>query len=134
LQQATAAHFVIVSKSADFGMIRAATGSSKCMVAKDSSRIPEITADGKESSEAYIQLLAFGPGKPLSLGEGGAVLFRTQSLHDRFISCSMHPERTAAATGRAPRVRKRCLIARMPPLAAIVGIEALSANFDQLRA
>lgn len=130
LQSATVAPFVIVSKCADVGMIRAATGCPKCLIIEDSSRIPGVTADRKECSEADIQVLSFGPGKPLCVGEGGAILFRTRKLHDRFISCAMHPERIADATGRAPRVPPRCLNARIHPVAAILGIEALSSNFE----
>jgi dTDP-4-amino-4,6-dideoxygalactose transaminase len=130
LQRATVMPFVIVSKCADVGMIRAAAGSPKCLIIEDSSRIPRVSVENHEYSEADIQVLSFGPGKPICLGEGGAILFRTRKLHDRFISCSMHPERTANTTGRAPRVPPRCLNARIHPLAAIMGIEALSANFE----
>jgi dTDP-4-amino-4,6-dideoxygalactose transaminase len=130
LQRATAAPLVIVSKGTDVGMIRAATGSSKCLIIEDSSRIPRVSAENHEYSEADIQVLSFGPGKPLCLGEGGAILFRTRKLHDRFISSSMHPERTADATGRAPRVPPRCLNARIHPVAALLGREILSNDQD----
>lgn len=134
LQRATLASFVIVSKCADVGMIRATIGCPKCLIVEDSSRIPGTSADRQEYSEADIQVISFGPGKPLCLGEGGTILFRTRRLYDRFISCSMHPERTTDATRRAPCVPPRCLNARIHPLAAIMGINALSANSKQLGA
>ena len=99
LQRARFAPVVIVSKCADVEVIRATTGGLNCLIVEDSSRIPGITADTHEFSKADIQVLSFGPGKPMCLGEGGAVLFRTRTLHDRFVSRAMHPERIADVTG-----------------------------------
>jgi len=64
-----------------------------CLYIEDSSWFPGVSAPADSPSLADVQVMSFGPGKPLSLGEGGAVLFRDADLYQRAVAVSQHPER-----------------------------------------
>lgn len=98
--------------------------SSGDLMIEDSSRIPGLTCDASSMSKSDVQVLSFGPGKPLSLGEGGAILFRKKAHHERFLAVTMHPERFASS--REAKVRRVCLNARIHPLAAMIGARLLA--------
>jgi dTDP-4-amino-4,6-dideoxy-D-glucose transaminase len=117
---------VIVSEAADVGMLRQRAGLPDCMLIEDSSRLPGLTTGNANYSMADIQVLSFGPGKALSLAEGGAALFRSAKLYRQFIKHSMHPERLAAHQGIGPHLPLEALNARIHPVAAILGIELLN--------
>jgi len=88
---------------------------------EDSQRSVLPTQTPKTISPWDIQVLSFGPGKPLSLGEGGAVLFRSENQRRDFIRLTQHPERFANEYEEAPNVPSVCLNGRIHPVAAILG-------------
>jgi dTDP-4-amino-4,6-dideoxygalactose transaminase len=98
------------------------------LVIEDSCRIPGLSASPKHVSSADIQVLSFGPGKPLSLGEGGAALFRLKSLCRKFIAVTQHPERMAAQFSIPGAVPRLSLNGRIHPVAALLG-HALLTSF-----
>lgn len=121
----------IVPQQIDASGIRSAGGCRRSLIVEDSSRIPGFSTEGDSCSGADIQVLSFGPGKPLSLGEGGAILFRSKSLYQRFLAKTMHPERMAAETGRGVSMPAESLNARIHPVSAILGIEMLAKGIVQ---
>lgn len=96
------------------------------LLIEDSCRIPGLTVPREEYSSADIQVLSFGPGKRLSLGEGGAALFRSQSLYKKFVRISQHPERSANEFSSSPSVAWRALNGRMHQIAALLGRDVLA--------
>jgi dTDP-4-amino-4,6-dideoxygalactose transaminase len=100
------------------------------LLIEDSCRLPGLSVPAGERSSADVQVLSFGPGKPLSLGEGGAALFRIKSLYQKFVVVSQHPERAAAESlgpGSVPRIS---LNGRIHPVAALLGRELLIRGED----
>ena len=67
----------------------------------------------------------FGPGNSISLGEGGAALFRTPSQHEIFLRSTVHPERVCATNERTAEEPNECLNARIHPVSAIPGNQIL---------
>jgi dTDP-4-amino-4,6-dideoxygalactose transaminase len=96
---------------------------------EDSCRIPSLTVPSGNLSSADIQVLSFGPGKPLSLGEGGAALFRSKSLYQQFVRISQHPERTATEFSKLGSMPRLALNGRIHPVAALLGREALRETY-----
>lgn len=94
--------------------------SSGSLYIEDSSWLPGIFAPSASLSVADIQVMSFGPGKPLSLGEGGAVLFRDTELYRRAVAVSQHPER-CASEDIGYSLDELALNARIHPVAAILG-------------
>ena len=91
------------------------------LVIEDSCRIPGVTNPNKDCSAADIQILSFGPGKPLALGEGGAALFRKRSLYKKFVRVSQHPERMAAEFSLSLPIPRLALNGRIHQITALVG-------------
>jgi len=91
---------------------------------EDTGWLPGVTAPVGELSLADIQIISFGPGKPMSLGEGGALLCRDKQLYERALALSQHPER-AIAEG-VPCIGRPPLNARIHPLAALLGVHLLA--------
>jgi len=93
---------------------------------EDTGWLPVVTAPQESLSLADIQVISFGPGKAMSLGEGGALLCRDKRTYDRALSLSQHPERAMAEgvtyTERPP------LNARIHPIAALIGLQLLSSG------
>lgn len=87
---------------------------------EDTGWLPGITAQAGEFSLADVQVISFGPGKSVCLGEGGALLCREKSVYDRAVAMSQHPERIQAEEIRAAAFP--CLNARIHPLAALLGV------------
>lgn len=90
---------------------------------EDTGWLPGITAPVGQHSLADIQIISFGPGKPMSLGEGGALLCRDKGIYDRALALSQHPER-AIAEG-VPCIRRPPINARIHPIAALIGASIL---------
>ena len=90
---------------------------------EDTGWLPGITAPAGELSVADIQIISFGPGKPMSLGEGGALLCRDKGIYDRALALSQHPERSIAEG--IPNIEHPALNARIHPIAALIGINIL---------
>jgi dTDP-4-amino-4,6-dideoxygalactose transaminase len=105
--------------------LKSLSRNADCLIVEDSSRLPGFTTNKGNVSHADLQVVSFGPGKPLPLGEGGAALFRNQILRRRFVSFTQHPERFAAEYGAIMSVPKGCAFGRIHPLAAIIGSEIL---------
>jgi len=118
----------IVGQSDDFKATRIHASGLGRLVIEDSGRIPGISAAIGHESRSDIQVLSFGPGKPLCLGEGGAVLFRDERLYEQFVRSTQHPERVASEFGRPAKTPDVCLNGRIHPLAALIGIEFLRKN------
>jgi dTDP-4-amino-4,6-dideoxygalactose transaminase len=95
--------------------------SSNVLLLEDSCRIPGLTVPIDNRSSADIQVLSFGPGKPLSIGEGGAALFRSESLYQEFVHVSQHPERTVAEFSGSDRIPRLALNGRIHYIAALIG-------------
>jgi dTDP-4-amino-4,6-dideoxygalactose transaminase len=102
--------------------------SPKTVVIEDSSRIPGLTVPSGHLSSADVQVLSFGPGKHLSLGEGGAALFRLKSLCRKFIAATQHPERMAAQFSMSAAVPRLSLNGRIHPVAALLGHTLLTSS------
>lgn len=116
---------VVTSKGVGFAGAIRRNGTTECLIIEDSSRIPGFTAESDSRSDADIQVLSFGPGKPLSLCEGGAALFRKQEHRERFLAVTQHPERIAAEQGHLSEVPSFAINGRIHPVSALVGIEFL---------
>jgi dTDP-4-amino-4,6-dideoxygalactose transaminase len=95
---------------------------------EDTGWLPGFAAPTDDRSLADIQVLSFGPGKAICLGEGGAVLCRDESFYHRAVALSQHPERAMAEHGSLDGVP--LLNARMHPLAAVIGVELLRRRDD----
>ncbi len=93
---------------------------------EDTGWLPGLHGPSDVKSLADVQVISFGPGKPLSLGEGGAILCRREEFYHRCVSLSQHPERVISE-GCTPIVRP-LINARIHPLAAVIG-----ASFLRLR-
>jgi dTDP-4-amino-4,6-dideoxygalactose transaminase len=93
---------------------------------EDTGWLPGTTAPEGRLSVADVQVISFGPGKPMSLGEGGALLCRDKSLYDHAVAISQHPER-AIAEG-IDCFNHPPLNARIHPLAAVIGVVLLTNN------
>lgn len=105
--------------------IRAACDAHKVLYIEDTSYLPGVTCPLREYSIADIQVLSFGPGKPLSLGEGGALLTRSRCIYERAVALSQHPERCVSESIE-PNSSRPFLNARIHPLAALLGAALLS--------
>ena len=98
-----------------------------CLIVEDSSRLPGVSVPLGEFSGADAQVISFGPAKPMSLGEGGAVLMQSDALWRKLIAVSQHPERVSATFGVRAEIPEFCLNARIHPLAALLGSQLLQA-------
>jgi len=98
---------------------------SHCLYIEDSSWLPGVSAPGNAPSIADVQIMSFGPGKPLSLGEGGAVLTRHEELYEHLVACSQHPERCFVEEIEC-ELDHLALNSRIHPLAAVLGVVLLS--------
>lgn len=107
--------------------IRQLCTEANCLYIEDSSRMPGVSAPAGSRCLADVQVMSFGPGKPLTLGEGGAVLTRDRDLYERLVARSQHPER-CAAEGIECDLDHLALNARIHPLAAVIGVALLSSN------
>ena len=99
--------------------------SQNCIVLEDSTRLPGITTTMDDVSHADVQVVSFGPGKPLALGEGGATMLRNQRLRRRFVSMTQHPEKVHVEYGTKMVIPKVCAFGRIHPIAALIGSEIL---------
>lgn len=105
-------------------MLAGACRHNRCLYIEDTSYIPLEGSESGKASVADVQVISFGPGKPLSLGEGGAILTRSSAIYETAVALSQHPER-CHAEGIKPMSDHQFLNARMHPLAAILGVELL---------
>jgi len=103
----------------DASGLRALCNETGTVYIEDTGWLPGVTAPNADMSLADIQVMSFGPGKPVSLGEGGVLLCRDERMYQRAVSLSQHPER-CVAEGIARRERPP-LNARIHPLAALIG-------------
>ena len=86
---------------------------------EDTGWLPGMNGPSDVKSLADMQVISFGPGKALSLGEGGAILCRREEFYHRCVSLSQHPERVISEGG--DRFDRASLNARIHPLAAVLG-------------
>jgi dTDP-4-amino-4,6-dideoxygalactose transaminase len=105
-------------------LIAVACRRKRCLYIEDTSYIPLEPSESGRASVADVQVISLGPGKPLSLGEGGAILTRAPAIYEAAVALSQHPER-CSAEGIEPMPDHQFLNARMHPLAAILGVELL---------
>ncbi len=96
---------------------------------EDTDRLPGITCASGDYSLADIQILSFGPGKPLCLGEGGALLTRDRSLFEQAMILSQHPERLTRCGVEGSRLP--LLNGRIHPLSALIGSYLLGAASER---
>lgn len=90
---------------------------------EDTGWLPGINGPSDVKSLADVQVISFGPGKSLNLGEGGAILCRREELYHRCVSLSQHPERVIAEGGT--QFVRPPINARIHPLAAVIGASFL---------
>jgi len=103
--------------------LRARCDQAEVTYIEDTGWLPGITAPTDQMSVADVQVISFGPGKPMSLGEGGALLCREQSVYDRAVAISQHPERVIAEGIQG--LAHPPMNARIHPIAALLGVELL---------
>ena len=99
-------------------------------VIEDSNRLPGVNFPLDGCSKADIQVLSFGPGKPMPLGEGGAVLLRKRKTYEAFVRVTQHPERVKAEFGGDTHVSRHCVNGRIHPMSALLGVELLQRLAD----
>lgn len=107
----------------DAADLRARTKHAGVTYIEDTGWLPGITAPEDQLSLADIQIISFGPGKPMSIGEGGALLCRDKDIYDRALALSQHPERAIAEA--VPCIGRPPINARIHPIAALIGIAIL---------
>lgn len=73
------------------------------------------------SSLADAWVYSFGPGKPLDLGEGGAILTRDAALHERLVALTQHPARYRREYSLSDANDRQVTNCRIHPLAALMG-------------
>ena len=79
------------------------------------------TREGHPASyDADALVLSFGPGKPLDVGEGGAILTSSQELYEKLLWHTQHPERQRLELG-LHLDNESCLTGRIHP-AAVLGL------------
>jgi len=100
--------------------------SSVTILIEDSCRLPGVSVPVGTGSFADVKVLSFGPGKSLSLGEGGAALFRSKMLYRKFVAVSQHPERVSAEFSWRGSMPRMSLNARIHPVAALLGCMLLN--------
>jgi len=98
---------------------------------EDTGWLPGVTVPAGEPSLADVQVISFGPGKPICLGEGGALLCREKRVYDCAVAISQHPERTQAERISAFSVPG--LNARIHPIAALLGVHLLRNSSRETR-
>lgn len=105
--------------------VRAACDSLGVLYIEDTSWLPGVLAMLDQPSLADVQIISFGPGKPLSLGEGGALLTRHRRIYETVVALGQHPERTRNEGLDAAIPDHPFLNARIHPLAAVLGCALL---------
>ncbi len=107
--------------------IRAICDALNLLYIEDTSFLPSLEDDNAVCSLADIQIISFGPGKPVTLGEGGALLTRHRWIYERAVSLSQHPERSLAE-GFTGEQKHQFLNGRIHPVAAVLGAALLTAE------
>lgn len=100
--------------------VKDACAAAGVLYIEDTSFIPEQQSDPAACSLADIQIISFGPGKALSLGEGGALLTRHRRIYERGVAISQHPERSRNEM-LTDLPEYPFLNARIHPVSAILG-------------
>ena len=103
----------------DCSLARSFCERAGCLYIEDSDRLPGISVSEHDKSQADVQILSFGPGKPLALGEGGAMLTRDVDMFERAMKICQHPERLDRFG--VLKSRRPLLNGRIHPLAALIG-------------
>lgn len=104
--------------------IRQRCDSGELLYIEDTSFIPSPDCDENCRSLADIQVISFGPGKPMTLGEGGALLTRHRWIYERAVALSQHPERCSGENVSGAPAHP-FINARMHPVAAVLGFGLL---------
>lgn len=104
--------------------IRAACDARSMLYIEDTSFLPSPNDNHTACSLADIQIISFGPGKPITLGEGGALLTRHQWIYERAVELSQHPER-CSSEGISDYPERPFLNGRIHPIAAVLGVNLL---------
>jgi len=109
----------------DTRAVREVCDSLNLIYIEDTSFLPSPDDEPEARSLADIQIISFGPGKPITLGEGGALLTRHRWIYERAISLSQHPERCSSE--RIADCPERPLLnGRIHPVAAVLGVVLLT--------
>ncbi len=108
--------------------IRAACDARNLLYIEDTSFLPSSDGNPAICSLADIQIISFGPGKPITLGEGGALLTRHEWIYKRAVELSQHPER-CSSEGIDNYPERSFLNGRIHPIAAVLGLVLLGGNF-----
>ena len=109
----------------DARAVRELCDSRSLLYIEDTSFLPSPDDNPAVCSLADVQIISFGPGKPITLGEGGALLTRHRWIYERAVALSQHPER-CSSEGIADCPDRPCLNGRIHPVAAVLGVALLS--------
>ena len=109
----------------DAPAVRELCDSRSLLYIEDTSFLPSPDDDPADCSLADIQVISFGPGKPMMLGEGGALLTRHRWIYEAAVALSQHPERSMAED-IIGRDKRPFLNGRIHPVAAVLGIAFLT--------
>jgi perosamine synthetase len=112
--------------------IRAMCNTLNLLYIEDTSFIPSLADDQAACSLADIQIISFGPGKRVTLGEGGALLTRHRWIYERAVALSQHPER-CSSEGMTAYPERSFLNGRIHPVAAVLGVALLTAELSSTR-
>ena len=82
------------------------------------------------SSLADAWVHSFGPGKPLDVGEGGAILTRDAALYEKLVALTQHPARFRREFSLTEANDYQPINCRIHPLAALMGTELLNSYFE----
>jgi dTDP-4-amino-4,6-dideoxygalactose transaminase len=104
--------------------VRALCDREGLLYLEDTGWLPGVSGPEDTFSAADLQVISFGPGKPLCLGEGGALLCRSKEIYEIAVCMSQHPERTESS-GLSFSTRPP-MNARIHPIAALLGTLLLS--------
>ena len=109
----------------DTRAVREMCDSRNLIYIEDTSFLPSPDDELEARSLADIQIISFGPGKPIALGEGGALLTQHRWIYERAVALSQHPER-CSSEGVANWPEHPFLNGRIHPVAAVLGVALLS--------
>lgn len=107
----------------DMRAVRAIADEARVPYIADAARSFGQMLDGRPaSSVADVIVLSFGPGKPMDLGEGGAVVTDDGDLYEKVVRITQHPDRVRRELSLVDCDDVQFLNGRMHPAAVALGL------------